>query len=56
MYGPAPPRGPNIQDSFLFQSLMEGRRVNVLLLTGKALNGTRIKRFDPSLLASVGES
>lgn len=36
----------NIQDSFLFQSLKEGRRLNVLLLTGKAFNGTRIKRFD----------
>lgn len=36
----------NIQDSWIFQSLKERRRLNVLLLTGKAFNGVLIKRFD----------
>ena len=35
----------NIQDSFLFGSLKEGRMLAVALVTGKAIKG-RIKRFD----------
>ena len=36
----------NIQDSFLFQSLKQRRRLNIALVTGKGFNGVRIKRFD----------
>ncbi len=35
----------NIQDSFLFGSLKEGRTLAFALVTGKAIKGT-IKRFD----------
>jgi host factor-I protein len=35
----------NIQDGFLFQSLKEGRPMNVELVTGRQLTG-RLKRFD----------
>jgi len=35
----------NIQDGFLFQSLKDGRKMALELLTGKALEG-RIRRFD----------
>ncbi len=44
---PGPGQRPiNIQDSFLFQSLKEARPLDVLLTTGKALNGGKMKRFD----------
>jgi host factor-I protein len=35
----------NIQDGFLFQSLKEGRPMEVELITGRVLGG-RLKRFD----------
>lgn len=35
----------NIQDGFLFQSLKEGRPMNLELVTGRQLQG-RLKRFD----------
>jgi host factor-I protein len=35
----------NIQDGFLFQSLKEGRLMEVELMTGRVLSG-RLKRFD----------
>ncbi len=45
--GPKRPRNKpiNIQDSFLFGSLKEGRTLAFALVTGKAIKG-QIKRFD----------
>ncbi len=45
--GPKRPRSKpiNIQDSFLFGSLKEGKTLAFALVTGKALKG-QIKRFD----------
>ena len=39
-------RNINIQDGFLFQSLKEGRELDVVLTTGKSFKGVRLKRFD----------
>ncbi len=35
----------NIQDGYLFQSLKEGRPMDMELITGRSLTG-RLKRFD----------
>lgn len=40
-----PKHAINIQDGFLFQSLKEGRLMDVELVTGRQLCG-RLKRFD----------
>jgi host factor-I protein len=40
-----PKHAINIQDGFLFQSLKDGRPMEVELTTGRSLNG-RLKRFD----------
>ena len=39
-------RNINIQDGFLFQSLKEGRELDVVLTTGKSFKGVRLRRFD----------
>jgi host factor-I protein len=46
----------NIQDGFLFQSLKEGKPMEVELMTGRRLQG-RLKRFDrfAVVLESAGQ-